>query len=369
MPDPNTDDKSAPPPNAAHWSTDYVEHLRTVHFSLVAASVVLIVLSSSRSQTEVQIALTQIQQIGEFSHDFDPNWFVEYVPTVVEGRGLTWGAAHPQVGDADTFQVRSNERGKPIDFEVPFQFGSNNWLLRIKKRERWSAGGGELKQLPSELSGKPEKLRDFRIMWDTSRDGELELDLPAMLGDTAYCFAGPVVSSEAHLTFKRTRIPYEATLSMHVYSDLELDSLKEKHPDEFPVKDKFCYTALIKGKPYYDSILTIPVESFDFLPYDGQSALILHTRPGWDWRHGSFDIAFRQLSQITKDYEELDMASIEKILAGEVKRTGESFEAVGIKFPGENTTRWGTLIILGILVYLWIHLREVSIKLSPTDPG
>jgi len=44
-----------------HWSKDFVEHLRTVHFALVAVSVGLILLLSRSSSP----ALGQIRQVIE----------------------------------------------------------------------------------------------------------------------------------------------------------------------------------------------------------------------------------------------------------------------------------------------------------------
>jgi hypothetical protein len=45
------------------------------------------------------------------------------------------------------------------------------------------------------------------------------------------------------------------------------------------------------------------------------------------------------------------------------------FEVIGIKFPAENTTRWGLVVIIGIQFYFWLHLRELASKLRREDPG
>ena len=60
----------------AHWSKDYVEHLRTVHFALMAVSVGLIALSLTHPTGKLQKALDQISEIQEASaiadtQDFD----------------------------------------------------------------------------------------------------------------------------------------------------------------------------------------------------------------------------------------------------------------------------------------------------------
>ena len=49
----------------AHWSKDFVEHLRTIHFTLIALCVGLIVLASFPSKTEIQVAHEQVSEILE----------------------------------------------------------------------------------------------------------------------------------------------------------------------------------------------------------------------------------------------------------------------------------------------------------------
>ena len=51
----------------SHWSVDFVEHLRTVHFALVTVSVALIILVSGSSGARYSRALSQAQQIAALS--------------------------------------------------------------------------------------------------------------------------------------------------------------------------------------------------------------------------------------------------------------------------------------------------------------
>lgn len=52
-----------------HWSKDHVEHIRTVHFSLIAVSLAVIVLASSGTPAEVTLARQQIQDIADVTRD------------------------------------------------------------------------------------------------------------------------------------------------------------------------------------------------------------------------------------------------------------------------------------------------------------
>jgi hypothetical protein len=47
----------------------------------------------------------------------------------------------------------------------------------------------------------------------------------------------------------------------------------------------------------------------------------------------------------------------------------DSFEVFGVKFPVEKATRCGILLIVGVQLYLWIHLHELSPKLNEGGHG
>ena len=46
-----------------HWSADFVEHIRTVHFALIAACIGLIGLVQFKKPLEVSTARSQLQEI------------------------------------------------------------------------------------------------------------------------------------------------------------------------------------------------------------------------------------------------------------------------------------------------------------------
>ena len=49
-----------------HWSKDFVEHLRAVHFALAVVSIVLIVADTTGMDRRLNKALTQVEQISSF---------------------------------------------------------------------------------------------------------------------------------------------------------------------------------------------------------------------------------------------------------------------------------------------------------------
>jgi hypothetical protein len=61
----------------AHWSKDFVEHLRTVHFALIAVSAGLILLVLSARKYDAIVALVQIEEIIDLQKQWSPQWIIE----------------------------------------------------------------------------------------------------------------------------------------------------------------------------------------------------------------------------------------------------------------------------------------------------
>jgi hypothetical protein len=76
----------------AHWSKDFVEHLRTVHFALIAISAGLILLVASSREYNPVTALVQVDEIIDLRHQWSLDWIKKqgsadsfYRKTLLEG--------------------------------------------------------------------------------------------------------------------------------------------------------------------------------------------------------------------------------------------------------------------------------------------
>ena len=91
--------------------------------------------------------------------------------------------------------------------------------------------------------------------------------------------------------------------------------------------------------------------------------------PAWASKYNhSFKDAFRELAAVYGPLQDVPLASAELILDGEAKRTGDTFEAAGLKIPADLAVRCGVLLILGVQLYMLIHLREFGSRLD-RNPG
>lgn len=74
-----------------HWSKDFVEHLRTVHFTLIGLAIGLIVIVLSAKPYDSVVALRQLHEILELKK----LWTVEWLMQRGEKNGLPLQARTP----------------------------------------------------------------------------------------------------------------------------------------------------------------------------------------------------------------------------------------------------------------------------------
>jgi hypothetical protein len=357
--------------DVAHWSKDYVEHLRAIHLAMLAVCAGLIVLTTLRSPTEVQTAHKQILEVRELLHGFDPSGFEQQCRDQIAAmKNLPRLEISPADANWVTFRFRTRDFQEALGNEAtfPFRLGAPNYVLHTK---------GASPDAALTVSS-PSSLRDFHSLWNDL--GGAYIAVATKLGDTASVFlwGSDLPYRPATIIFenRNTLLPQPYLEGYNAYLFGVTDCHPPKDSNDLNFVTGLCYSGIpVSVHPSgqfsrdYGLKVFLPVVSTENFSFDGQAVLISHARHEWDWKHGDFSSSFRQLNDVTRDYDGLDVENIERILASEEKRTGESFEAVGIKFPAENTARWGILVILGLQVYLWLQLRERSSKLSSTDAG
>jgi hypothetical protein len=362
-----------------HWAKEFVEHLRTVHFTQIALCVGLLVLASFPSKSEIQVAHEQVSEIlgvtnswngGLFEAEafkdvknylINDNQVVAFVPT---DRGSLQANFELVLESPLSSPIRPEfespswriEQDVPAEF-IPKYYDSTSEFLNVPPpaslksfEQLWDAllvkGRIQLPRTPKEcIATYPEGLKLLG-------SGVRSLSLGSMK-----CTIEPLNIAGAPADVKM-RFEYDATNMSQLYRERQLS------------RQNFDFYFEARNLPQVISNVTlfVPVKDFIEIEFDGQKALI---EQAGKWNEGyrlPFKDAFRELASVDEPFEDANISSAERILAAEEKRTGDVFETMGLKIPAEVALRFGVLLILCVQLYLWIHLREFATK-SERDHG
>jgi len=380
---------------------DYIEHLRTVHFSLIAICIALGVVVSSTNRREVSRARAQLQLINESLRSWNPDALNSFAKLRMaelskqSGTSLPTSLFVPAPPNANVM-VMDSEPAKP-DL-LALHFTEQNWMIEGRVRSipsllhrQWLFPGQKFSTLyvdhPYITISAPETLTQFRQLWDALASTK-SIVVPTKLATTLYTWRTPEGDREhpwngraESLSITKRGFHLEATASAPE-QDTCTFQLARTDPSEDSVY-KAIAAALAKSTPYFyvcleltdnNNLSFVPVTDFRTIDFDSQGVLLDLIRSQQVTRkdgplvpHGTFEYSFSSLNEITKNYQQLSLNAFGPILESEQQRAGESFEALGIKFPADQVTRWGLLILLAVQSYLCVMLRERSQGLPSSD--
>jgi hypothetical protein len=353
-----------PAPNAdspAHWSKDFVEHLRAVHFALIAISAGLILLMLSSREYNAVLALVQIEAIIEFKHQWSlqwirdnaiwhPNHYKRHVdgnePVNKFSRLLSLAIDIPERGplNARLFEwtpkkpdYTLGELARPVVYSCDFQ---ENWITNSK----WS---------PNLF---PRTLKEFRIWWSAFATPQV-LKMPTTI------YEGTVFNSPE---------PPRGPLAF-VFIPIKRDDEKLlPHYDISFSLANFDEPAYVfeqdASSPDVGDFGSVVLSANDVREYEVSqqtiSSVFTNMQPS-----GSFAESFTDLSTAARNFADLSLEDIEKFLHDEAGKGQDVFEAFGMKFPASRVTLWGQILLLSVQLYFFIYLRQLSGKLRADDPG
>ncbi len=324
-----------------HSSAAFVEHLRTAHFALVTISVGLILIIGSLKRYDPSRAWTQIEEVLELQKNWSPKWVLSNLRTQVD-------RYDDAIKKADqTFAIPVGQ-AFPCAITGPDQrergFGclvNQDWIEPRPFRHRPEEG----RKIPSfTVTQFPSTLWEFHMWWDT--------------------------------------LTYPVTVSFaHVVAD---GNVKGPHPmEQWMLYDNEVSTKTREGTielhlsigdndaSYFGSVddektsIQIPVEFVERCKVD--HAVL--RRVFSNWGTGSFKEAFSDLAEATGSLEQISLSQLESRLAQEAAKGQETFDAFGLKVPVTQLTLWGSVLLLSIQVYFYVHLKELDRKLGSDDPG
>lgn len=135
--------------NAPHWSKDYVEHIRTVHFALVAVCLGLIGLVQFEKPKDVTTARSQFEKIRNLVDHWNSVW-TAYNKLFSENHVATFAVKELSVKTQDEEYIfgwapdlRRPTETDPLGVAMPFSPPSSNTTL------------GEFKSYWNDLTNTP----------------------------------------------------------------------------------------------------------------------------------------------------------------------------------------------------------------------
>jgi hypothetical protein len=346
----------------AQWSKDFVEHLRTVHFSLAILSLGLIIVTSSQRDSVTKRAQGQLDQIIRVAETLRRGWLETLCNERKAKLGSPLAAADPERKQINefflTYVVPAHQDDGPNSEYVI----SNDCLIADSVPSKPEMAvypmvpvGKKFTKLMPALVDAPTTLAEFITLWDElNRDPQVVV--PTVLGNKILILDG--APPRPGIEFKLDRQGGGRTLPMAFY----LMPRGEEWRDT-------THTGVFGFRSPADEV--IPVADFKHADLDGVSYLREQLPPEnrLAWKGGPFAETFAELQEVTKGREAASFEVWHEALKAELNRSGDSLEAFGLKVPAQTTTLWGTALLLGVQFYFLIHLMELSQKLLLSDPG
>jgi hypothetical protein len=316
--------------NSQHWSADFVQHLRAVHFSLIAVCVALIGAVVSVKPKEVATALAQLTEIRSAVG----NWTREVK------LGVLGGIRHT----ADGPRIVLNGVSYMLSLDANFPGDPNHPLPP-----------GFRRKLEESLE-TPASFSNFCNAWDTLHNlPKLVIPDQTRLLDTVV-----IRKKDGSKTTAKYQPGADATAETVLVTTLT--------DEDREAISAFNFTKTSYGYSWYmgDDRIILPVEGLE-RQIDGQG-VVIRAHPAW--KPGLCRESFAALVKQADNSSDKSFPGIASYLSeAAAKEKTDSYTVFGMEFPVESASRWGILLIIGIQLYLWINLHEVSPRIKPDDPG
>lgn len=388
----------------AHWSRDFVEHLRSVQFSLVAVSLGLILIVSAKQESATSRAKADLDDIASIARGLETDWVSEWcekkkkefkVPEftkpAVQAIRLEEGAREGFDFAATVPVVVSWERGagpKSALQTQTFRFDDSCPLAQFEKvpssaairaehmtpyREQWihMRWGLLSRSSSSHPYLQPATLSDFEQLWN-DLNNDIRIVVPLEVGSNLRAANkegnGRIVSPITPLPRDVERLVTDVNRLkvQHAIEGSTAFELKGTEGETHTNRTEDQVFVLRDYGAYY-----VPILRWGEVVLNGQEGLKRRASDSARrrWSSGTFAQTFPDLNTLTRGRRNALFQDWQDAFKEELQHQGEPFEAFGLRVPAKETIRWGAILVVGIQAYLAAHLIELARKLRPEDPG
>jgi hypothetical protein len=279
-----------PPPN----SNDFADHLRTVHFSLLATCLALAVIFLGPSPLSIRTARRQLDEIAESAAVWNPAWLQTSASlTADKNRKDCW---------RDWYDFEQHVHGVE-----KFLFRGPNWVVsasyaKIKELEK----GESYKNDPVNVVAAPKTLAEFRQIWDVP--------------PTLICVVAPGlelwVREDESMAKYNNRNFTQYPINIENYLPInESDEGMGRSRLVLSLYDKDRMAVQMHGKarlfywtsnPGFDAFyFPIPDDNLKQFDVPFRDTVINSLAARFQWRHTAFSDAFPELDKATDGFQHL----------------------------------------------------------------
>jgi hypothetical protein len=371
------------------WSKDFVEHIRTVHFSLIAVCLALIGLLQFQKPKDLSAAQRQLTDIKNAVDGWDSAQVTGAVRDALGKAGAYPAMPAPGSG---VFKVAA------YDPQVGF-LPTPCVLSSRENLEKICTDVSEVTNTTSQFFKKPASLAEFCDWWNflnrehvvirpdprkvskmgfsIDHSGHLKIihyapvqsplaspspsPSPSAIQNTPISPNPPTIQNPSI-------IPNPPVTSWTNWPSVRFLTSRETELIRAAGTDRpWELTYYIDDDSSKRTIL-IPVEVGSRTTISAQASLIA-AHPYW--KAGSFSTSFKELDDASSQMQGQSLDTIASYFAAEAVKAHEpdSFEVFGVKFPIQTANAWGIALIIGIQLYFWVHLHELSPRLREDDDG
>jgi len=336
-------------------SSNFVEHLRLVHVTLIIACVVMLAAMTSQTPSSSSRAYEQTNQLIRLRDRWDNgNWLKNFItqkrPNIQFVRYVT----------AD---------GRKFMFVQPMDPLFEDWFVLSKGSASDTKAFTE-----TDLSRRSRTLADIEKIWNTLHDYRTGAKVTEFLNGWLIDRAGQSPPQAMSLTTDADRPPEVLTgpgahtLRLYLPNEL-LSDIREHLPQLLETLSKLirldsgdCYLSMVVSST--DSALVrarCSIENLDL------QSLLSDGLPGPSPPPGGFSQSFPDVDDLAKNLTALTLEDLRSHFLSEKNRAGEKVEFSGIKLPGEIISYWGIVIIICISAYFIGTLRDFASRVTPGD--
>jgi hypothetical protein len=310
-------------------SSPLVEHVRTIHFTLIAISAGLILFLSLVKSYNSTDALEQINELMQLQRKWSPEW--------IRSLGIFNGPeTESGVVAADApFICILDWPSRTLAYHAQV---TNDWVLY--GTTSWS---------PASF---PKTLTEFEDWWNLLQKPQ-RVDFVDEVGKGVFYLDNSNQAFPLRVSSTPTLTQSDKTLQLEAI-------VGNPNAGELKLKGRL-------SKPDPQGYVELPVIATTRTEID-QSSLI--ERELKQAKPGLFRQSFPDLSASARGLESFDLEQLQVQLIQEASRDADtSFDSGWLKIPAQQITSCGIVMVLLVQTYFLVILRELVNRLYPSDPG